>query len=276
MIATPQTQHAAPEVSAKAVPALQIQDLTKRFGNKTAVNGFNLTLQPGAFYALLGANGAGKTTTMRMIAGLLQADSGQISVYGHDVARDPRTTKSMTAWLPDEPLLYDKLTPLEYLEFVAGLWHVERTIAESRAEELLRWLDLWDERDKRCETFSRGMKQKTALAGALLHDPKLLLLDEPFSGLDAAVARQVKDLLVEKTRHGATIVLTTHVMEIAERLAQRIGIFHRGNLLSEGTMADLRAHSGQSTGSLEDIFIDLVEAAQAPPSPRPVPAPEVA
>lgn len=243
------------------LPALEIKSLTKRFGTKTAVSDFNLTLAPGSFYGLLGANGAGKTTTMRMIAGLLQADDGSISVFGRNVSTDPRGVKSITAWLPDEPLLYDKLTPMEYLEFIAGLWSVEANVAERRAEELLRWMDLWDERDKRCETFSRGMKQKTALAGALLHDPKLLLLDEPFSGLDAAVARQVKELLVEKTKEGATIVLTTHVMEIAERLAERVGIFHRGRLLADGSMADLRAQTGRPEASLEDVFIQLVDEA---------------
>jgi ABC-2 type transport system ATP-binding protein len=248
-------------MSTHPLPALEIKSLTKRFGTKTAVSDFNLTLAPGSFYGLLGANGAGKTTTMRMIAGLLQADEGSISVFGHDVSKDPRAVKSITAWLPDEPLLYDKLTPLEYLEFIAGLWSVQGSVAEKRAEELLRWMDLWEERDKRCETFSRGMKQKTALAGALLHDPKLLLLDEPFSGLDAAFARQVKELLVEKTKEGATIVLTTHVMEIAERLAERVGIFHRGRLLADGSLSDLRAQAGQTDGSLEDIFIQLVDDA---------------
>jgi ABC-2 type transport system ATP-binding protein len=243
-------------------PALHVSGLTKSFGGAPAVDGLNLTLMPGAFYALLGANGAGKTTTMRMISGLLQADQGLVSVFGHDIATNPLKAKTLIAWMPDEPLLYDKLTPLEYLEFVCGLWGVDPQSAESRAEELLRWLDLWDVRDRRCETFSRGMKQKTALVGALIHDPKLLLLDEPFSGLDAAVARQVKDLLIQKTREGAAIVLTTHVMEIAERLAETIGIIHKGRLIIEGTLEDLREQAGRAGASLEDLFIDLVQAQQ--------------
>jgi ABC-2 type transport system ATP-binding protein len=242
-----------------ATPALSIKNLVKSFGPKRAVDTISIELQPGAFYGLLGANGAGKTTTMRMVAGLLAQDLGTISVYGQDTLDNPRAVKSMVAWLPDEPLLYDKLTPLEYLEFVCGLWAVDRTIGETRAEELLRWLDLWDVRDQRCEGFSRGMRQKTALAGALIHDPKLLLLDEPFSGLDAAVARQVKDLLVQKTREGATIVLTTHVMEIAQRLAETIAIISEGRILAEGDLEHLREYADMPGSNLEDLFISIVD-----------------
>lgn len=248
-------------------PALQITNLVKTFGTKRAVDDISITLQPGAFYGLLGANGAGKTTTMRMVAGLLAQDSGAISVYGEDTLDNPRGVKSIVAWLPDEPLLYDKLTPLEYLEFICGLWSVERAVGEPRAEELLRWLDLWDVRDQRCEGFSRGMRQKTALAGALIHDPKLLLLDEPFSGLDAAVARQVKDLLVQKTKEGATIVLTTHVMEIAQRLAETIAIISSGKILAEGDIEHLRAYADMPGATLEDLFISLVDR-QAAMNPK--------
>jgi ABC-2 type transport system ATP-binding protein len=243
------------------VPALEVSGLTKSFGTKTAVDALSITLQPGAFYGLLGANGAGKTTTMRMVAGLLRQDAGSIRVYGHDTRENALDAKALMAWMPDEPLIYDKLNPVEYLEFVAGLWNVDSATAASRAEDLLKWLDLWDVRTARCETFSRGMRQKTALAGALLHEPKLLLLDEPFSGLDAAVARQVKDLLVEKTRAGATVVLTTHVLEIAERLAERIGILHGGRLMAQGTLDELRDSTGRPGATLEDIFIALVDDA---------------
>lgn len=242
-----------------SLSALSVTNLVKNFGPKRAVDHISIELAPGAFYGLLGANGAGKTTTMRMIAGLLAQDLGTISVFGKDTLEDPRGVKSMVAWLPDEPLLYDKLTALEYLEFVCGLWSVDRLLGEQRAEDLLRWLDLWDVRDQRCEGFSRGMRQKTALAGALIHDPKLLLLDEPFSGLDAAVARQVKDLLVQKTKEGATIILTTHVMEIAQRLAQTIAIISDGRILAEGDIEHLRAFADMPGSSLEDVFITLVD-----------------
>ncbi|MFN3230320.1 MAG: ABC transporter ATP-binding protein, partial [Asticcacaulis sp.] len=176
-------------------------------GDKLAVDHIDLAIAPGTFYALLGPNGAGKTTTLRMVAGLLAPTSGSVSVFGIDALKDPEAAKRQIAWVPDEPLLYDKLTPLEYLEFIAGLWQVPGDVAKARAEELLTYLGLWENRAQRCETFSRGMKQKAALAGALLHDPQLLILDEPLTGLDAAASRDVKDLLQRKVRDGATVIL---------------------------------------------------------------------
>jgi ABC-2 type transport system ATP-binding protein len=239
--------------------ALEIKGLRKSFA-RPAVDDLSLTIRAGEFYALLGPNGAGKTTTLRMVAGLLKPDAGTISVFGVDALADPRATKRMIAWLPDEPMLYDKLTAIEYLEFVAGLWAVDPARARANAEELLRWLGLWDQRGERCETFSRGMKQKVSLAGALIHEPKLLMLDEPLTGLDAAVARQVKQLLQERVRQGATVILTTHILDVAERLAERIGIIQSGRLLAEGTLAELRGHSGMRDSSLEDVFLGLVGA----------------
>jgi ABC-2 type transport system ATP-binding protein len=237
--------------------------LCKSFDGKPAVDQLELTIQPGEFYALLGPNGAGKTTTIRMAAGLLLPDSGSIEIYGVDVVREPLAAKRMTAWLPDEPALYDKLDPLEYLEFVAGLWGVEPALAMSRARELMEVLELWPHRHTRCEGFSRGMKQKVALAGALIHDPMLLLLDEPLTGLDAAIARQVKDLLTARAKAGRAIILTTHILEVAERLADRIGIIHAGRLCAEGTLEDLRARTGRSSASLEDVFLDITSRAGA-------------
>ncbi len=244
------------------VAALAVRDLCKRFA-RPAVERLRLTLPPGELYALLGPNGAGKTTTLRMIVGLLAPDAGSIEVFGVDALADPIGAKRLIAWLPDEPMLYDKLTPLEYLEFVAGLWGVEGTTAAAHAEELLRWLEIWEQRDQRCEEFSRGMKQKAALAGALIHDPKLLILDEPLSGLDAAMARQVKDLLLERVKQGTTVILTTHILEVAERLAERIGIIHQGRLLAEGTLDDLRRQSGLAGSSLEEVFLQLTAPGHA-------------
>src|ERR1035437_3084452 len=189
-----------------ATPALKITELAKSFGGKAAVNGLNLTIPCGEFHALLGPNGAGKTTTLRMVAGLLKADSGQVNILGHDVASDPLEAKRVLAFLPDDPLLYGKLRALEYLEFVAGLWAIEPQTAGPRAVELLRWLDLWSNTNELIEGFSRGMRQKLALAGALIHDPQLMILDEPLTGLDAAAARQLKDLLLERVRQGKTVV----------------------------------------------------------------------
>ena len=236
--------------------ALAISGLRKTFG-KPAVDGLDLTVAPGEFFALLGPNGAGKTTTLRMIAGLTAPDAGQIRIFGIDTARDPVAARRITAWLPDEPALYDKLSPLEYLEFVAGLWSVEPEKAHRSAIELLEVLELWKNRHERCEGFSRGMKQKVALAGALIHDPKLIMLDEPLTGLDALIARQVKDLLTERVRRGSTIILTTHILEVAERLASRIGIIREGRLIAEGTLEELHARSGRTHKTLEDLFLDL-------------------
>jgi ABC-2 type transport system ATP-binding protein len=237
--------------------ALVLRHLSKTF-RKPAVNDLDLTVRSGELYALLGPNGAGKTTTLRMVAGLLRPDSGSVSVFGVDVLADPIAAKRLIAWAPDEPMLYDRLTPLEYLEFVAGLWSVAPDIAEARADDLLKTLGLWDDRNRRCEGFSRGMKQKAALAGALIHDPRLLILDEPLTGLDAAVARQVKDLLQARVRAGATVILTTHILEVAERMADRIGIIQAGRLLAEGTLDELRAQTGETGATLEDVFLDLI------------------
>jgi ABC-2 type transport system ATP-binding protein len=238
-------------------PALVLRDLRKSFA-KAAVDGLNLTVRAGELYALLGPNGAGKTTTLRMVAGLLPADSGEIEVFGVDARRRPIEAKRIIAWLPDEPMLYDKLDPLEYLEFVARLWGADPRRAQTLANELLETLGLWEHRRERCEGFSRGMKQKVAFAGALVHEPRLLMLDEPLTSLDAAVARQVKDLLAARVRQGATIILTTHVLEVAERLADRIGIIQRGRLIAEGTLDQLRGAGGDDQASLEAIFLDLI------------------
>jgi ABC-2 type transport system ATP-binding protein len=242
--------------------ALFLRDLTKIY-SKPAVDHLNLSVRSGELYALLGPNGAGKTTTLRMVAGLLKPDIGSISVFGVDALADPAAAKQMIAWAPDEPMLYDRLTPLEYLEFVAGLWGVDPKVAQARAEELLKWLGLWEQRSQRCESFSRGMKQKAALAGALIHEPRLLILDEPLTGLDAAVARQVKDLLQARVRDGATVILTTHILEVAERIADRIGIIKDGALLAEGTLDELRAQSGEGQASLEDVFLELTGDGEA-------------
>jgi ABC-2 type transport system ATP-binding protein len=243
--------------------ALVLRALSKSYA-KPAVDHLDLTVRAGELYALLGPNGAGKTTTLRMVAGLLKPDSGAISVFGVDALADPAAAKQMIAWAPDEPMLYDRLTPMEYLEFVAGLWGVDARAARAKAEELLKWLGLWDSRDQRCEGFSRGMKQKAALAGALIHDPRLLILDEPLTGLDAAVARQVKDLLQARVAAGATVILTTHILEVAERIADRIGIIKAGRLLAEGTLAELRARAGEQDGTLEDVFLELIDEGAEP------------
>ncbi|MFC5478106.1 ABC transporter ATP-binding protein [Massilia suwonensis] len=235
-------------------PALALTGLSKHFG-RPAVDGLDLLVRRGEFYALLGPNGAGKTTTLRMVAGLLAPDAGRIEVMGIDLALEPTAAKRKIAYLPDDPMLYGKLKPYEYLEFVAGLWGIEGAAAEPRARELLAWLDLEQHAHELTEGFSRGMKQKLALAGALIHAPELLILDEPLTGLDAGAARQVKDLLLSHVQQGGTVILTTHILEVAERLAGRIGIIQHGRLIAEGTLDELRAATPGAT--LEDLFLRL-------------------
>jgi ABC-2 type transport system ATP-binding protein len=242
--------------------ACAITGLVKRFGAKAAVDGLSFRVPPGMLYAFLGPNGAGKTTTLRMIAGLIQPDAGQIGVDGIDVIANPRRAKQVLAYLPDDPVLYGRLNPMEHLEFVAALWALDAAAARRGARALLERLGLWDRRHEWIETYSRGMKQKVALASALIHRPRLILLDEPLTGLDAGAARLVKDMLSEYLHAGGAVILTTHILEVAERLAERIGIIGQGRLLAEGTMAELRSHSGQATGSLEDIFLRLVEESE--------------
>jgi ABC-2 type transport system ATP-binding protein len=244
--------------------ALIVRGLSKTFA-KPAVSDLDLTVHAGELYALLGPNGAGKTTTLRMVAGLTQPDKGEVAIFGVDARKDSAAAKALVAWAPDEAMIYDKLTPLEYLEFVAGLWSIEPKAAKAKAEDLLSTLGLADEARRRCEGFSRGMKQKVALAGALIHDPKLLILDEPLTGLDAAAARLVKDMLQARVDAGGTVILTTHILEVAERMADRIGIIAGGRLLAEGTLDELRGKAGEASGqTLEDVFLQLTAEAHPP------------
>ncbi|MEM1317581.1 MAG: ABC transporter ATP-binding protein [Pseudomonadota bacterium] len=238
--------------------ALQISGLVKAF-DKPAVQGLDLEVRGGEFYALLGPNGAGKTTTLRMVAGLLKPDEGSISVFGTDALADPIAAKAKVAWVSDEPMIYDKLTPLEYLEFVSGLWGVPAPLGEARALELVDWLGLGPHAGQRCGGFSKGMRQKVALAGALVHEPQLIILDEPLTGLDAGSARQVKDVLLAKVAQGTTVIMTTHILEVAERMAQRIGVIAKGRLIAEGTFDELRSRSAGGSTTLEDVFLELVE-----------------
>ena len=237
-------------------PALAISNLSKSFDRKI-IDNLDLTVHAGEFYALLGPNGAGKTTILRMVAGLLQPDEGSINILGIDARRNPIAAKRLVAWVSDEPMVYDRLTPMEYLEFVAGLWQVDNKAASARADGLIEWLGLGPHANELCGGFSKGMLQKVALAGALVHDPKLIILDEPLTGLDAGSARQVKDVLLGKVRDGVTVIMTTHILEVAERMAERIGVIAKGQLIAEGTLAELRARTGVQS-SLEDIFLDLV------------------
>jgi ABC-2 type transport system ATP-binding protein len=238
--------------------ALETRGLAKSFA-QPAVDGLDLRVLPGEFYTLLGPNGAGKTTTLRMVTGLIKPDRGSIAVFGIDAMADPVAAKRIMAWLSDEPMIYDKLSPIEYLDFVAGLWAVDGNVAAARVRELIGWLGLAAHAHDRCESLSRGMRQKVALAGALVHEPRLIVLDEPFTGLDAGSARMVKSVLRERVAAGCSVIMTTHILEVAERMADRIGVMVPGRLLAEGNLEELRRQAGAGHASLEDTFLALVE-----------------
>ncbi len=194
---------------------------------------------------MLGPNGAGKTTTLAHDRRFAAAGRRLDPRRGIDALADPVAAKRLMAWISDEPMIYDKLTPQEYLEFVAGLWGIEPAqAAQARAQELLGWLELAPHAQERCEGFSKGMRQKVALAGALIHEPRLIILDEPLTGLDAGSARQVKSVLRERVRAGGTVIMTTHILEVAERMADRIGVIAHGKLIAEGTLEELRRQAG--------------------------------
>ena len=237
--------------------ALDVRGLTKHF-DRPAVDGLDLTVRAGEFYALLGPNGAGKTTTLRLVAGLLRPDAGSVSVFGIDALANPIAAKRLIAWVPDEPPIYEKLTPTEYLEFIARLWGTDGARAKQNARDLIEQLGLGPSANDRCQSFSKGMRQKVVLAGALVHNPQLLILDEPLTGLDAAAARQAKEPLVKRVREGVTVIMTTHILEVAERMAERIGVIDRGRLIAEGTQDELRSRFGYRHASLEDVFLDLI------------------
>ena len=249
-------------------PSLRVSQLVKHFAgaDRAAVDRLSFEVAPGEFYALLGPNGAGKTTSLRMIAGLLAPDVGSIEICGIDLASAPMDAKRVVAYVPDEPMLYDKLTPIEYLELIAALWDVAPARARDESTRLLELLGLMPHALQRCETFSRGMRQKLVLAGALIRAPKLLILDEPLTGLDAEAARLAKNLLNVHVGQGGSVILTTHILDVAERMAERIGVIRTGRLIAEGTFAELRANAQRGdAATLEDVFLDLVSAPDASP-----------
>ena len=235
---------------------IQIREVTKRYGEFTAVDRLSLDVRGGELFAFLGPNGAGKTTTIKMIAGLLLADSGEIHVCGHAMGRDGRLAKAQMAYVPDQPFLYEKLTGREFLNFVGQMYGLDAAAIRKRSQSLIDRLEMASFLDQLTESYSHGMKQRTILASALLHDPKLLVIDEPMVGLDPKTVRTVKDIMWEMISRGGTVFMSTHTLEVAEAVADRIGIIHRGKLTTVGTLDELRAHASRDE-SLEDIFLRL-------------------
>ncbi len=233
----------------------------KSYGDKTAVSDVNISVNAGEIFGFLGPNGAGKTTTIKMIAGLLRPTSGTVRVGGYDVISQPVQAKAACGYVPDEPNLYAKLTGRELLRFVSDLYGLDSAQSARRSEELLRLFGLVDAADETTDSYSHGMKQKTSLAAALVHDPKVLILDEPTVGLDPKSARLIKDLLRQMAERGAAVMLSTHILEIAQNMCDRIAIINQGKVIASGTMDELR-QLGQGESSLEDIFLSLTGGAE--------------
>ena len=231
--------------------------LTKRYGSLTAVEDLDLEVGPGELFGFLGPNGAGKTTTIKMLVGLLRPTSGSARIAGIDILAHPEQAKARIGYVPDAATLYDKLSAREFLEFSGDLYHVEPRLRDRRIETLLRFFGLLDRANDFLSSYSRGMRQKVSLTAALLHDPQVLFLDEPTVGLDPLSARQMKDILQDFCKEGKTVFLSTHILEIAERMCTRMGIIDHGRLLAIGSLQELRHMVGQDGQSLEQIFLEL-------------------
>ena len=231
---------------------LKIEHLTKSYGDKKAVDDLSLQILPGEIYGFIGHNGAGKTTTLKSCAGILNYDSGSISIDGHDVKSAPLDCKRVTAYIPDNPDLYDFLTGIKYLNFIADIFGVDST---ERRERIRRYGDLFDltkDLSQPISAYSHGMKQKLAIVGAWLHEPRLIIIDEPFVGLDPIASHQLKELMAEHCRKGGSIFFSTHVLEVAEKLCHKVAIIRGGVLVADGTMDEVRG-----SASLESVFLEL-------------------
>ena len=234
---------------------IRFENVSKSYGRVEAVRNLTLVVPPGELFGFLGPNGAGKTTTIRMATGILRPTAGRIMVAGYDVYAQGPAARAVIGYVPDTPFLYDKLTGREYLEFVADLYGVDGRKSRSRAGELLELFELSDYKERLIESYSHGMRQKLVMASVLVHDPQVIFLDEPTTAMDPKSARLVKDILQTLCRRGVTVFMSTHVMEIAERMCDRVGIIDRGELVALDTMEALRQRQGEAT--LEDIFLSV-------------------
>ena len=242
--------------------AISLTSLRKSYGRKVAVRELSLNVRRGELFAFLGPNGAGKTTTIKLIVGLLRPDSGSVQVCGHQVQADGLAAKAKLAYVPDQPFMYEKLTGREFLHFVAEMYGMQAAERDEALVRLMPRLGVEEFLDQMTDSYSHGMKQRVVLAAALLHAPEVLVIDEPMVGLDPRTVRAVKNLFREHTRNGGTVFMSTHTLEVAEELADRIGIIHRGDLLAVGTLDQLRAQA-QREHSLEDIFLRMTEVEDA-------------
>lgn len=240
---------------------IRLAGLTKRYGGFTAVDGLDLEVAGGVIFGLLGPNGAGKTTTLRMIAGILEPDAGTVTIAGHDMAREPIAARSMLGFVPDRPFVYEKLTGAELLRFTAGLYGQSGPEVEARIDELLGLWDLAPWRDQLIESYSHGMRQKVIISSALVHQPRVLVVDEPMVGLDPRSARLLKDILRTYAAGGGTALVSTHTLDLAETLCDQLAVIDRGRVLAAGTLDDLRRTAAAEGAGLEEVFLRITRGA---------------
>ena len=242
--------------------AIETSELTRTFGDFKAVDRVDLRVPTGTLFGFLGPNGAGKSTTIKMLTGLIRITSGTAKILGRDVESDPVAVKRQIGVVPEELALFDRLTGSEYLVFVGRMYGLQKETIRTRSEELLELMSLHEERKKLVVDYSHGMKKKLSLAAALIHDPRVLFLDEPFEGIDAIASRMIKDLLASLVSRGVTIFLTSHILEIVEKLCSEVAVIHEGRLVAQGNTEELRR--GERGVSLEEAFLSLVNAADVP------------
>ncbi len=236
---------------------IRIINLRKQYGRLAAVDDLNIEVAPGEIFGFLGPNGAGKTTTIRVMMGILRASSGRVILGGHDVEQEPQQAKAIAGFIPDRPFIYEKLSGKEFLTFIAKLHRMESARLTRRIDELLEYFELANWQDELVEGFSHGMKQRLVLCAALVHEPRILIVDEPMVGLDPKGARTIKDLFRSLAKNGTTVFLSTHSISVAEEVCHRIGIIQKGHLIASGTMADIYRLARGHDSNLEDVFLEL-------------------
>lgn len=240
---------------------IKITDLTKRFGSETAVDNLNLEISRGELFGFLGPNGAGKTTTIKIMTGILRPTAGHVAISDIDVQLQPEKAKMLIGYIPDDPYLYGRLTAREFLQFVGGLYRMDHGRIEAKSEELFELFSMNGWADRKCEEFSHGMRQKLVFSAAFLHDPAVLVVDEPLVGLDPQSARIVKDLLKQYAARGSTVFISTHILSIAEELCNRIGIINKGKLIGLGTLEQLKTRALRTDVDLETLFLEMTNNA---------------
>jgi ABC-2 type transport system ATP-binding protein len=243
---------------------IELKNLTKRFGNVVAVNRLNLSVSKGEIFGFIGPNGAGKTTTLRMMGGVLAPTEGTVVIDGLNMASEPEKAKKRIGFIPDRPFLYEKLTGMEFLRFTADLYEIKDDLFRKKSEEVLKKFLLYDWGDELIESYSHGMKQRLIISAAILHDPKVIVVDEPMVGLDPAGIKMVKGLIRDLAQKGTTLFMSTHTLTMAEDVCDRIGIIHKGVLIAIGTIEELKRRAQVQEGDLEEVFLILTEGDSIP------------